>query len=548
MNLQHNSLISLGVYLKKYRFKLFLVFIALIVSAFSVLSIGITARYFVNYGFGLKSIHSLNVVTLVFAGILILLAAASAIRSYLINMICENVVIDITRDAYNTLINTSVSHYNTNNVTDIVSRIVNDTQLIQNVISSIFSFFIRNVVMMIGGIILLFITNALLTTYVMISIPLVIAPIILFAKKVRVTSKEAQSKLSSVASHIEETLSGIKTVQANNAENYEINNFFALTKIYIESALNRSMNRSVLVAIVMAVVSISTLIVLWVGGKDVLDGKMSGGDLASFIFYSIVVASSIGGMSEVIGDINRASGAAERIMDLFSLTQECKTSNKTLAKNLLSIDFENVSFSYSGREEAKVLKNLSFSIKKGETVAIVGKSGSGKTTIVNLLLKFYRPSTGEIKINHINIDMISTSDIRSSIGVVSQETFIFSNTAYYNIAYAMDGISEKEVIKAAKAANIHDFILSLPNGYNTNLGEKGAQLSGGQKQRISIARTILRNPSILILDEATSNLDEHNASIVQESLNNLRKGRTALIISHREKSLEHCDRVISIDS
>jgi len=548
MNLQQNSLISLGVYLKKYRLKLLLVFIALIVSAFSVLSIGITARYFVNYGFGLKNSHSLNVVTIVFAGILVLLAAASAIRSYLINMICENVVIDITRDAYNKLIHTSVSHYDTNNVTDIVSRIVNDTQLIQNVINSIFSFFIRNVVMMIGGIILLFITNALLTTYVMISIPLIIAPIILFAKKVRVTSKEAQSNLSSIASHIEETLSGVKTVQANNAEDYEINNFFSLTKAYLKSALNRSMNRSVLVAVVMAVVSISTLIVLWVGGRDVIDGKMSGGDLVSFIFYSIVVASSIGGMSEVIGDINRASGAAERIVDLFSLPQEGKVSNKALAKNLLSVDFENVSFSYSDREGTEVLKNLSFSIKKGETVAIVGKSGSGKTTIVKLLLKFYQPSSGNIKINNISIDNISTSNIRSSIGVVSQDTFIFSNTAYYNIAYAMDNVSEEDVIKAAKAANIHDFILSLPDGYHTHLGEKGTQLSGGQKQRISIARTILRNPSILILDEATSNLDEHNSSIVQDSLNELMKGRTTLVISHRKKSLERCDRIISIDS
>ena len=548
MDIKNNNLISLSIYLKKYRLKLFCVFLALLLSACSVLSIGITIRYFVNYGFESGDTYALTKIAIVFVIILLVLAIASAVRSYLINMVSENVVVDIKRDIYQRLISMRIFYFETHNITDVVSRLLNDTQLIQNVINSVFSFFIRNTIMMIGGIILLFITNVMLTIYTICAIPIIIVPIIILAKKVRVTSKNTQEKLSNMGSHIEETLSGIKTVQANNAEKYEIKNFISLTEDYMKAVGLRGLNRSLLVGLVMAVVSISTLTVLWIGGQYVIKGEMSSGELVSFIFYSIVVASSVGGMSEVIGDISRASGAAERILELYAL-ENVSTNSKhmlKLGKVPPSIEFDNVFFSYPGRIDTEIIRELSFTINPGDKVALVGKSGSGKSTIVSLLLKFYAPLGGKITIAGKDIQELATEDVRNKIGVVSQETFIFSNTVAYNISYGKENISRAAIMKAATAANIHDFIMSLPRGYDTFLGEKGSQLSSGQKQRLAIARIILKDPEILILDEATSNLDEANAAAVQQALDSIMKNRTTLVVSHRASALSACNKVISL--
>jgi ATP-binding cassette subfamily B protein len=550
MNIKNNSLVYLSIYLKKYKLNLFLVFIALVFSALSVLSIGIAARYFVNYGFASADSSSLNLVALALGLVLVVLAVSSAVRSYLINMVCENIVIDINRDIYKRLLNTSVSYFESHSATDLVSRLLNDTQLIQSVINSVFSFLIRNSIMMIGGIILLFATNALLTIYVIAAVPIMVIPIVILSKKVRASSRDAQSKLSKMGSHIEETLAGIKLVKTSNAETYEENNFFRLTKDYINSAVSRNTSRSVLVGVVIGLVSISTLVVLWIGGHDVLVGKMSSGELISFIFYSIVVASSMAGMSEVVGDINRASGAAERIVELYSLetfdSVSIKNDSVGLSKSIC-IEFEKISFHYPGRVESKIIDNLSFSMQAGDKVALIGKSGSGKTTIVSLLLRFYKPTKGNIRINGKDIQSFAVRDLREMIGIVSQETFIFSNSAFYNIAYGSKNKSKEDVIKAAKLANIHDFIETLPQGYDTYLGERGAQLSGGQKQRIAIARVVLKDPKILILDEATSNLDEANANLIQEELDSLMSDRTTLIISHRSNAINYCDKIISLD-
>ncbi|MCH9754176.1 MAG: ATP-binding cassette domain-containing protein [Alphaproteobacteria bacterium] len=550
MNIKNNSLVYLSIYLKKYKLNLFLVFVALVFSALSVLSIGVAVRYFVNYGFSSGDSNSLNIAAITLSGILLVLALSSAIRSYLINMICEKVVIDINRDIYKRLLNTSISYFEKISVSDLVSRLTNDTQLIQNVINSVFSFFIRNSIMMIGGIILLFATNTLLTMYVVTAVPVIVFPIMIISKKVRSSSKDAQTKLSRMGSHIAETLSGIRLVKVSNAEKYEENNFAHLTKEYIDSAIMRNTSRSMLVGIVIGLVSISTLVVLWIGGHQVLLSNMSSGELVSFVFYSIIVASSMGGMSEVIGDINRASGAAERIVELYSLES---SSNSVIKSNALeidksiNIDFEKVSFYYPSRAEKNILENFSFSMHSGDKVALVGKSGSGKTTIVSLLLRFYKPTKGKIIVNDVDIQTLSVKELRDRIGIVSQETFIFSNTALYNIAYGSSGKSKEEIINAAKLANIHEFIESLPEGYNTHLGERGSALSGGQKQRIAIARVLLKDPQILILDEATSNLDEENAKIIQCELESLMKSRATLIISHRANAVRNCNKIISLD-
>lgn len=537
----------LSSYLVKYKFKLSLVFLALVVSAGSVLSIGVSVKYFVNEG--LKSGSDINMISASLGGILLVLACASALRSYLISGVCENIALDVKRDVYKKLLHTSVSYFDNNNVTDVVSRLVNDTQLIQNVISSVFSFFLRNVIMLVGGISLLFITNYVLTLYVIAAIPAVILPILFFSKRVKSSSKEAQSNLAKIASHVEETLFGIKTVQLNNAEDFEGVQIKNLSETYLESSMRRNLRRSTLVALVMGIVSISTLAVLWVGAGYVLEGAMTSGDLVSFVFYSIVVASSMGGMSEVIGDINKASGAAERITELYAVGKSnLKVHYEEVPRDSFGIEFENVSFSYPMRFETKVLNNISFSVRHGSKVMISGESGSGKTTIVDLMLGFYKPTSGRILIGGKDIRNIPVSEIRDLVGVVSQESMIFSNTVIFNIAYGKNGATKEDVVEAAKAASIHEFIMTLPQQYETHLGEKGIQLSGGQRQRMSIARAILRDPKILVLDEATSNLDENNAKSVIESLDFLMKNRTVLIVSHRSHFLHICDKLISLDA
>jgi len=544
-----SKLIALKIYLTKYRFKLCFVFIALIISAGATLSLGWTIKYLVNYGLAAKDLSRLTIMALFLALIVIILAGASAIRSYLINFVSENVILDIKQDIYKLLLRTNISYFETHSVADIVSRLVNDTQLIYNVINSVFSFFLRNTIMMVGGICLLFFTNAKLTLYTISIIPLVIIPVVLIAKKVKSLSKDNQDRLSKVSRVIDETLTGIKTVQSNNAELYELQNFIKVSGDYLSSNNRRAFFRSLMIGVVMGLVSLSTILILWLGGRYVIIGEMSGGDLISFVFYSIVVASSVGGMSEVFADISRASGAAERIFELFDLDSNQENGSIKLRKlryDFCPIEFENVSFSYPSRVEDKLIRNLSFQVNSGDNVSIVGASGSGKTTIVNLLLKFYQPDSGSIKINGHDIREIEKKSLREIIGVVSQETFIFSNTVSYNIAYGDPRIAKSEIVKAAKVANIHDFIMSLPDQYNTHLGEKGAQLSGGQKQRIAIARIIIRNPQILILDEATSNLDEINAEMIQKSLNSIMKNRTTLVISHRESALSNCNKTIAL--
>jgi ATP-binding cassette, subfamily B, bacterial len=542
--MRSGNLIFLGSYLKNYKFKLSLVFLALLISAGSVLSIGVAVRYFVNEG---VSGADINKMAASLAVILLVLATASATRSYFITEICEKVSVDVNRDVYKKLLYASVSYFEYNNVADIVSRLTNDTQFIQNVITSVFSFFLRNIIMLVGGVTLLLITNATLTFYVVAAIPAVILPIILLSKKLKVASKDSQYKLSRIASHIEETLAGIKTVQLNNAEDFENKQMNITSSEYLRSVMHRSFKRSTLIALVMGVSSISTLSVLWVGMGYVLDGIMTSGDLVSFIFYSIVVASSMGGMSEVISDINKASGAAERITELYSVEKSNKyVSRSELINENSQIEFENVSFVYPTRPEKEVLSNVSFLVQEGHRVVLSGRSGSGKTTIVDLLLGFYKPRSGKILIGGISIRDIGVSEIRRLIGVVSQETLIFSNTVLFNISYGHPGSTKEEVVEAAKIANIHDFIMTLPRQYETHLGEKGVQLSGGQRQRISIARAILKDPKILVLDEATSNLDEDNTKIVYKSLDSLMKNRTVLIISHRSNFLNSCDKILSL--
>lgn len=545
-----SSLLLLAKYLKNYKLRFFGIFIALSFAAISFLSIGIAIREIINYGFAEHNISALNETIMLLFGIATILAFASSIRAYLIDSTAELIISDIRHDIYQKLLHTSIYYFEMSRVSDIVSRLVNDIQVIQSLINTIFSFFTRNALIIIFGISLLLYTSVKLSVYMVMLFPIVIIPVVVLGRRVKFLSAQSQVYVGLVSGCAEETLSAIKTVKSYNRHAHEISRFHEILMGYSGCSIQRIRYKSYLVAMMIWMVSGVTAVLIWLGGRMVLGSSMSSGELVSFIFYAVVVASAIGGMSEVVSEINKASGIADRIVELLKLHAEQvshpATQEINLSKNY-TIKFKDIGFSYPARPTIKVLEKFSMAIKKGEKVALTGGSGSGKSTIFQLLLKFYDLREGGIFINDTNIKELDNGKLRESIGFVSQDTFIFSASAYDNIAYGKLGSTEEQVMHAAKLANIHDFIESLPKKYDTFLGERGVALSGGQKQRIAIARAILKDPEILLLDEATSNLDSANETLVQSALNYLMVGRTTIVISHRSSVIEACDRIYNIN-
>ncbi len=547
----NQGLLYLARFLKPYKLDLFFVFIALSCSALSVLAIGFAIRFLIDSGFAQSDAHLLNQAVTVVLLIVVILSVASFFRSYLIESICEKVITDIRRAVYKKLIYVSPSFYELQKTSDIVSRLTNDTTLIHSVIANVFSFFLRNMIMSIGGMIMLFITSVKLTIYVIAILPVVIIPIIMIGKNVRRLSKSVQEKVGLISAHIEETMNGIKIVQCYTRESYEIDRFGVVANSALSTALSRIRIRSFLVGLVIFTIAATVTYVFWIGGRSVLAGEISSGSLASFVFYAIIVASSIGGLSEVITDFSKAAGAADRVSALLFVTSDVVESSKKKSfsgKKGFDIKFKDVQFNYPSRPQLSVLNKLSLTVKVGQKVAVVGSSGAGKSTIFQLLLRFYDYNSGKIMIGNCDIKDLSLHDLRKRIALVTQEPVIFSASAYDNILYGNPDATENQVIAAAKLAEIYDFLISLPQGINSFLGEKGVRLSGGQKQRISIARAILKDPEILLLDEATNSLDSQNEALVQKSLSKFMKDRTAIIIAHRLTTIMNVDLILVLDN
>jgi ATP-binding cassette subfamily B protein len=383
----------------------------------------------------------------------------------------------------------------------------------------------------------------------MMIVPLSVIPIIVIGRKVRGLSRLSQDKIANINSRIEESLNGIKTVQAYNREEYENQLFSQTVALALEAAIKRTRIRSLLIALVVLLVFLAMIYVLWVGGNYVITGKMTPGELSSFLFYSVLVASSFGGLSEVIGDLQRAAGATERLFELLEIKSDIQepTTPKHINNNFQQIIFDHVSFAYPSRPNMDALIDINFSINRGEIVAIVGPSGSGKSTIMQLLLRFYDYQTGMIRFDDVGINELPLAELRNLFATVPQDPLIFSGTAYDNILYGRLDATAEEVKQAARSAEILDFIETLPQGFNTFLGEKGIRLSGGQRQRIAIARAILKNPQILLLDEATSSLDSENEKLVQEALDNLMLGRTTIVIAHRISTIYNSHKIIVLN-
>lgn len=552
LTVRHRRAIRLASrFIAPYRWHALGALLALIVTAGITLSMGQGIRMLVDQGFMTQSPHLLNQSIGVFMLLVLGLALGTFARFYLVSWIGERCVADIRRQVFNHLIYLHPGFYENNRSSEIQSRLTADTTLLQSVIGSSLSLFLRNLLMVIGGIILLFITNPKLTSIVVVALPLVIAPILIFGRRVRSLSRLSQDRIADIGSYVSETLGQIKTVQAYNHQSQDEQRFAVTVEEAFDTARKRIFQRAWLITLVIVLVLGAVGVMLWVGGMDVIAGRISAGELAAFVFYSLIVGSAFGTLSEVIGELQRAAGAAERIAELLrseNIIRPPTTHQVALPERVKGeLVLENVRFSYPSRPESYAVDGLSLSIRPGETLALVGPSGAGKSTVYDLLLRFYDPAEGRILLDGTALTQLDPLDLRRCFALVSQTPALFFGSIEENIRYGNPTATLAEVQEAAKIAYAHDFIEAMPNGYQTHLGDGGLGLSGGQRQRLAIARALLVDAPILLLDEATSALDAQSEHLIQQALPSLMKNRTTLVIAHRLATVKNADRIAVMD-
>jgi ATP-binding cassette subfamily B protein len=542
-----SSLRYLGRYLAPYKRKAIGALVALVFTSSSVLAMGSGMRYLVDEGIAKGNPTLLGQGYLILLGVVVALAAATYTRYLLVSWVGESVVADIRRDIFAKVLSMHTAYFESTRTGDLLSRITTDTTLLQTVVGSSVSIFLRNTLMFVGGFTMLLITSVRLSEYLLLMLPLVILPIITLGKRVRALSRATQNKVGDISAHAEETIGAIRTIHAMALEDAENARFSTLVGDTLSTALARIRLRAILTAIVICLVFGAIITVLYIGGQDVVAGRITAGDLSAFIFYAVVVAGSLGALSEVVGELQRAAGATERLMELMALNPEITTpANPHIFTKPPDgrLSFEHVTFHYPTRADVAALSNVSFRIEPGETVAIVGPSGAGKTTLFQMLLRFYDPQFGIIRVDGHDLRTLDPRDWRSRIGIVPQDPVIFSTTAWENIRIGKPTATEAEILAAAKTASALEFLEALPEGLNTHLGEKGVRLSGGQRQRVAIARAIVRDPRVLLLDEATSALDAENETAIQHALEAVMRERTTLVIAHRLATVIKADRII----
>jgi ATP-binding cassette subfamily B protein len=552
LSVRHRRAIRLASrFIAPYRWPAFGALLALIVTAGITLSMGQGIRLLVDQGFMTQSPHLLNQSIGLFMLLVIGLAIGTFARFYLVSWIGERCIADIRRQVFNHLIYLHPGFYENNRSSEIQSRLTADTTLLQSVIGSSLSLFLRNLLMVIGGIVLLFITNPKLTSIVVVALPLVIAPILIFGRRVRSLSRLSQDRIADIGSYVSETLGQIKTVQAYNHQSQDEQRFAVTVEEAFDTARKRIFQRAWLITLVIVLVLGAVGVMLWVGGMDVIAGRISAGELAAFVFYSLIVGSAFGTLSEVIGELQRAAGAAERIAELLrseNIIQPPSTDLVTLPTRVKGdLVVQDVRFSYPSRPESYAVDGLNLTIKAGETLALVGPSGAGKSTVYDLLLRFYDPAEGRILLDGVPLTRLDPLDLRRCFALVSQTPALFFGSIEENIRYGNPTATLAEVQEAAKIAYAHDFIEAMPNGYQTHLGDGGLGLSGGQRQRLAIARALLVDAPILLLDEATSALDAQSEYLIQQALPSLMKNRTTLVIAHRLATVKNADRIAVMD-
>ena len=543
------NLLALIPFFKPYKSKVLLALLALFVTALMVLFFGKAIKYMIDFGFTQKSQNFLNLSLLSFVSAVIIMAVAGYYRSSLINAVAEKVIADLRKKVYAHIIRVSAEFFEITRTGDVISRLTVDTTVLYNIISDTISFLLRNSLFFVGGLSLLFFTSVKLSLITMMLIPLAIAPIILMGRSVKNLSQKSQASMAAVGGHIEESINGIKTIQSYLCEDKEARNFFSFIDQSLEISLEKIRIKSLMVALVIGLAFGGIAVVLWVGGHDVLKGKITSGDLSSFIFYSVITATSLVSLSQIAGQLQTAAAAAARIFELLQIespVKEAANPQRFSGLKEITIKFENVSFSYPSRKDFSVLKNFNLEIKPREKIALVGPSGSGKSTFLQLLLRFYDVDSGVISLNNFDVKSLSLASLRNNFSYISQDCFIFSGTIFENIAYVDKSITSPQVEKIIAENPALDFINHMPKKMYNFVGEKGIQLSGGERQRIAIARAIIKDSPILLLDEATSALDNQNEKIITSAIKDLAKDKTVITVAHKLLNVISADRILFI--